>query len=171
VAALVLVLAHVLCALAGYGSIAMAGVYGGIGRHPDKPGAVGDLRRFFGPSSRMVLLVVPVPFLGAAALTVQHGASAIGRPWAGAAFGLWALSLVVTFGWIRPTWRRIGTLVLSLPQAGQDRSAGVTEQPRGSEVVLAELGSACRRMEVTAGICDVVFVVALMLMIFQPGGS
>jgi hypothetical protein len=167
VAALLLVVAHVLCALGGYGSIAMSGVYGALGRDPAKPGALEDLGRFFGPSSRVVLLMVPVPFLGGLALVVQHGSSALQRPWAGAAFGLWALSLVVTLKWIRPAWRVIGDLTSGRLGAG----AGVDESPEGPEPDLALLGAACRRMELTAGICDVVFVVALVLMIFQPGGS
>ena len=64
----VLVAVHVVSAVVGFGAVALSGVYGATARHADRPEAQEETARYFRSPGRAEWLIVPVPFLGAAAL-------------------------------------------------------------------------------------------------------
>lgn len=143
-----LVVLHVLCAVVGFGSLAISGVYGFGSRRPAGPEAVAEAGRYFASPGRLELLVVPVPFLGAAALAVQPGGRGVFQLWSGLAGAVWLVAAVVLFGVVRPSERRMrGGL------AADDRAATAAA---GSRLGWASVAT------------DVAFAVGFFLMIFQP---
>jgi uncharacterized membrane protein len=135
--------AHVICAVVGFGSLAISGVYGFTSRHPAGPDAVDEARRYFRAPGHLELAVLAVPFLGVAALAVQPAGRGVGQLWALVALGVWAVAAAVLVGVVRPAERR-----LRMALAGAD--------PDGAELACAGV------------VTDVTFLVALLLMVFQP---
>jgi hypothetical protein len=150
----VLVALHVAAAVVGFGSVAMSGVYGGSARRADREEAMEELRRYFGPPGRLELLIAVVPFLGAAALAVGPGTSHFGQAWVAVGIALWLVAAGLLFGVVRPaeaTLRR--TIKAAPPVDGPGhglRSAGV-------------------RLQWAAAASDLIFLVALVVMVIKPG--
>lgn len=146
----VLVIAHVACALIGFGSLMLSGVYGFSHRNPHGKGAIEEARRYFSSPGRIELLIVPVPFLGAAALAVEPHGKGVGQLWALLASAIWLLAVIVVVAVARPAERKIRAVLAA------------------QEVDAAAVGVAARRLGWAGVGTDVAFFVALMLMVFQP---
>jgi hypothetical protein len=146
----ILVVAHVACALIGFGSLMLSGVYGFSHRDPRGAGAIEEARRYFGSPGRLELLVIPVPFLGAAALAVEPHGKGAGQLWAVLAEVVWLIAVVVVVAVARPAERKIRA-ALTAP-----------------EVDAAAVGAGARRLGWAGVVTDVAFFAALMLMVFQP---
>ena len=146
----VLVGLHVVCAVIGFGAVAISGAYGAIGRQLDRPGARPEareeVRRYFASGSALEYLVLVAPVFGIAAMAVRPGGSEFGQVWAIAGTVIWLAAGGVLTAVIRPAVRRIR-------RAGDD----------GREVA-----PEARRLMWAAGVSDVLFVVALFLMVTQP---
>lgn len=145
----VLVVVHVVCAVLGFGGLMFNGVYGFAYRRPD-PAGIEEARRYFGTPARLELLVLVVPFLGAAALLVQPHGAGIGQLWDLLAAGVWLVAVVVLFAVIRPAERRVRAALTS------------------AEVDLPVVATNATRLGWAGVGTDLAFAVALLLMIFQP---
>jgi Predicted integral membrane protein (DUF2269) len=141
----VLVGLHVLSALIGFGSVAISGVYGAAARRSDESGLSEETARYFRSRGWPELLILAVPVFGAAAIGFRPGGADFGDLWVIGGFVVWALAAALLLGVVRPAESRI-------------RSAA--EPPDRS-------GSGGRLMWAAAA-CDVLFVIALALMITQP---
>jgi hypothetical protein len=172
---------HVAAALIGFGAVAMNGAYGGNARKAGIDGAVGEtameeLRRYFGPPGRAELVICVVPFLGAAALAVKPGPSDFGQIWVGTGVALWVVATVLLFGVVRPAESVLRRAARApVEQAGDGQPDGLPprgdlssapEAPRPGRDVLAAAG---RRLQWAAGASDLIFLVALVVMVIQPG--
>ena len=144
----ILVALHVACAVVGFGSLALSGVYGfGTGR---RRGArdLEEARRYFAAPGRLEFLILVVPFIGAAALIVQPGGRGLAQLWAGLAAAVWLVAAVALIRVIRPAELRVREAL----------AAGEVE----------DAARAARRVGWGATVTDLAFVVALGLMVFQP---
>jgi hypothetical protein len=171
---------HVAAVLVGFGAVAMNGAYGGNARKAGIDGPVGDtameeLRRYFGPPGRAELVICVVPFLGAAALAVKPGPSDFGQIWVGTGVALWVVATVLLFGVVRPAesvLRRAARAPVT--EVGQEVDSGPApgehgaepEPPRPDNDVLAAAG---HRLQWAAAASDLIFLVALVVMVIQPG--
>jgi hypothetical protein len=140
-----LVALHVVSAVVGFGAVAITGVYGATAARPGRPGAAEETARYFRSPGRAEWLILPVPFLGAAALGLRSGRDDFGAVWVIGAGLIWLLASALLLGIVRPAARQI--------RAGA--AAG-------------EAAPAGRRLMWAAAACDVLFVAALILMIGQP---
>jgi uncharacterized membrane protein len=150
---------HVVCAVVGFGAVAISGVYGATARHPDREEAREETRRYFRSSGTAEWLVLVVPFLGAGALSLRPGGADFGDAWVVAASLVWLAAAVLLLGVIRPAERRIRVAVQALPAV----AAGTPDRQR------AETARAARRLMWAALACDALFLVALVLMVYRPG--
>jgi hypothetical protein len=141
----VLVALHVVSAVVGFGAVALSGVYGSMARHVDRPEAREETARYFRSPGRAEWLVLLVPFLGAAALGARPEGANFGAVWVITAAAVWLGAAVLFLAVVRPA-------------QGQIRAAADLEQTAG----------AGRRLMWAALASDVLFVVALVLMIGQP---
>ena len=107
----VLILAHALCALIGFGALAATGAYAQAVRAARDPFSSEALRRFFRPGHNIAAAtIVAVPILGACLLVAQHGQDAhLAYPWIG--LGCWSVAAIVAATVIWPSERRLQGLL------------------------------------------------------------
>ena len=137
-----LVVAHVACALIGFGSVALSGVYGAIARRPQTPRSTDETARYFGSPNRAGWLLLAVPFLGAGALAMRPTKGDIGDVWVAGGLAIWAVAAVLLLAVVRPVEGRL--------------RRGVDLASSGRLLMWASVAS------------DVMFVAALGLMVTQP---
>lgn len=151
----VLLVAHVAVALIGFGSIAVAGLSARRGRQVADPASDARLARFFAPGvdwpGRLIFLV---PVFGLAML-LGGDRSDLPRLWPWIALACWtgAVGMVTARGW--PS-ERAAQAALARARGGEAEAAG-------------EFRAACESMERSVAVVELLFVVALVLMIWQPG--
>jgi len=148
---------HVLCAVVGFGAVAISGVYGASARRFPGPDPSEETRRYFQSPGRAEWLVLVVPFLGAAALGARHRGADFGSLWVILASTVWLVAAILLLGFVRPAERQIRAAV-SAGGDGADGADGDGTSP----------AAAGRRLMRAAAGCDVLFMVALILMVYQP---
>ncbi len=146
----VLVGLHVLFAVIGFGAVAVSGAYGAIGRHVgtanSRPQAAEEVRRYFAVPSSLEYLLLVAPVFGVAAMSVRPGGSEFGEFWAVAGIVVWIAAGGILTAVVRPAERRIRA-------AGED---------------LAPVADEAWRLMWGAAASDLLFVLALLLMVTQP---
>ncbi len=139
----VLVAMHVVCALVGFGSVAISGVYGASARRSGEQGPSEETARYFRSRGWPELLILAVPVFGATAVGFRPEGADFGDVWVIGGLVAWALASALLVGVVRPAEIRI-------------RGGGADVHTSGSRLMWAAAAS------------DVLFVVALALMITQP---
>jgi hypothetical protein len=142
-----LVVVHALCAVVGFGAVGISGVYGFGARRLAGSRAVEEARRYFESPGRLELLILAVPFLGAAALAVQPGGRGVAQLWSGLAAGVWLVAAALLLAVVRPAERAVRAGLA----AGGDRVAAA-----GGRLGWASVAS------------DLAFFAAFVLMVAQP---
>jgi uncharacterized membrane protein len=150
----VFVALHVASAVVGFGSVALSGAYGGHARHLDQETTAEELRRYFRARGRAELVLLAVPIFGASAVLVGPGGHEFGELWVDLGLGLWVLAAAMLVGIVRP-----GEAVLR--RASQSAELADLADPR--------LPQAGRRLQWAAASCDLIFLVALVVMVIKPG--
>ena len=145
-----LVVLHVVAAVTGFGFVAVSGVYAGTARHLDRPGAADEARRFFAVRAGAEWSLLAVPLLGLA-VTVVRGD--VGQAWVAIALMLWAVAASLVFAVVRP--------------ARSDVRAALGAATGGDE--RRPLAAAATRLARAAAAVDVVFVLAVVDMVYRPG--
>lgn len=144
---------HVAAAIVGFGAVALSGVYGSSASRPARPGAVEEAARYFRSPGRAELLLLVVPFLGLAALSMRPGGADYGAAWVIGGGLVWFAASTLLLGVVRPAEREIRA-GLGAPEAS---------------AALEGVARAGRRLKWAAAASDLLFVVALALMVSQPG--
>ncbi len=143
---------HVLAAVIGFGALGTTGAYAAAARRAADPFSDTSLVRYFTPgrnwAARAIFLV---PVLGGAMLAIGHGQD-VGVPWPWIGLGLWIAATGVASARLWPGERAI-----------QNGFAG----PQGV-VARTELLAAATRTERAAAATSLLFVAALVVMIWQP---
>jgi len=144
---------HIASALAGFGALALTGVNAAAarrlaGRPPDE-----RLRRYFRPGrnwAARALFLVPV--FGALLLLLHHGADARHPfPWIG--LGLWLVATGLASAVVWPGERAVQAALAPGAEVASD----------------AGLAARCRQVERAATLTSALFVLAVAVMIAQPG--
>ena len=155
----VLVVLHVVTAVLGFGAVAITGAYGAIARHPDGAGARErgeEVRRYFASPSPVEYLVLVAPVFGVAAMTVRPGGSEFADLWAVAGMVIWVGAGGLLTAVVRPAEGRLRA------------AAAVATGPPTGPPTGPERRDASRIMWAAAA-SDFLFVVAVLLMVTQPG--
>jgi uncharacterized membrane protein len=139
----VLVGLHVVCAVVGFGSVAVSGVYGASARRSGDQGASEETARYFRARGWPELLILAVPVFGAAAVGVRPDGADFGEVWVIGGLVVWAVAAALLVAVVRPAENRI----------------------RGGAADLRNPGA---RLMWAGAASDLLFVVALALMITQP---
>jgi hypothetical protein len=153
-----LLVAHVLAGLVGFGAIAIAGLAASSSRRCHDPANDLATRRFFKKGRDWpahVILLVPVLGL---LLLFGGDRSAATAPWPWIGLGLWVVAVGIASGVCWPAERRAQETLEELIGAPADESVPL----------IARFRASCRRMELATGAISVCFVVAVTLMIVQP---
>ena len=124
-----------------------------------------ELLRYFERPARFWLAIVAVPFLGLGALAANPDIGGLDQAWVLGALLVWLAATLIAVSLIVPSLRQMRSMLLRTGQPDRglpDRElAGrEAEQVRFARAAtLAGRGAAC---------CDVLFFVALALMIWRP---
>lgn len=135
-----LVVLHVVCAVAGFGAVAITGVYGGLARNPSN---ASETLRYFASRGLAEWLIIPVPFLGVAALLVDDRSGEFADAWVVGGSVIWIAAAALLLMVVRPAERRV--------RSGREVAVA------GTALLISGIAS------------NVLFVVALALMVTQPG--
>ncbi len=150
----IVLLAHVLSALIGFGAVVVAGGYALALRRsgPDN----GAVRRYYRPGvnwAGRILFLVPV--LGVALIAMSHGRFTYSDGWIGLGLVLWVFAALVAEMALWPTERQLQTVVADPTPT----TAALTDN---------ELGRLCLRVALWAALLLVVAVVAVVVMVAKP---
>jgi hypothetical protein len=128
---------------------------------PGEPdGDAEELRRYFARPARLWGFLVLVPFLGAGALAAQPNGKGLDQPWVFGALAVWLAATLVAGSLVVPSLHQMQAVLLKSDDAGASPAA------RSSLAVrFARAGRIASR---SAAFCDILFLVALALMIFRP---
>jgi hypothetical protein len=141
-------LAHVLSALVGFGAVAVAGLYALAFERSSPPTEA--VRRYYRPgvnwAGRAVFLV---PVFGVALIALSHGQWSYSDRWVTIGLGLWGFAAVVAEIALWPAERRLQAVVAD-PAAA------------------ADLRPPCRRVAAIAALELVVLMVASVVMVAKP---
>ena len=145
----VLILAHIVCAIGGFGANGLAGVYAGQLYPKASEGAI---KYFSSPKFYAEKLIYLVPVFGLIMIAVSRGASELGKPWVIFGIVIWISAVGIAHSLVWPNERKLARMVIADP--------GNTEV-RGP----------ARRLARGAMMLDLIFVAAFAVMIAQPGGK
>jgi uncharacterized membrane protein len=165
----VVLLAHVLAAAVGLGSVVLAGTYAWILRRSG-PGSE-PVRRYYRPGvnwAGRVLFLVPV--LGLALMAMSHGDWSFSDGWIVVGLALWAVVAMVAEMALWPAERRLQEAVsagVPVAPVGEVELAGPSEgRPEGLSA--AGLRSECLRVAMLSGILSAVLIGTAVLMVAKP---
>jgi len=126
----------------------------------ERDGEAEELRRYFAHPARLWGFLVLVPFLGAGALAAQPNGKGLDQAWVFGALALWLAATLVAGSLVVPSLHQMQAVLLKSDDAGGSPAA------RSSLAVrFARAGRIASR---SAAFCDILFLVALALMIFRP---
>ena len=119
-----------------------------------------EMRRYFAHPARLWSCLILVPFLGAGALAAQPNGKGFDQPWVFGALAVWLAATLIAGSLVVPSLHQMQAVLLKSDDAGASPAA------RSSLAVrFARAGRIASR---SAAFCDVLFLVALGLMIFRP---
>ncbi len=153
---------HVVCAVVGFGSVAVSGAYGAIARRPPTPKTDEETSRFFRSPSHASHLILAVPIFGLAALGFRPGGADYSAVWVVAGLVIWALAAGLLMGVVRPA-EAVLVQAAAARASGPEPAVGTSDA--GPEPALVRRAGT-RMLWASAG-SDVLFVVALGFMVTQ----
>ncbi len=162
---------HVLAAVVGFGALASTGAYAAALRRQADPFASPAVLRYFAPGrNRAARAILVVPLLGGLMLGLGGGQDA-GAPWPWIGLAIWTLATGIASAVIWPAEREIQELLAAgsarvVGAGGTDPGASL---PPGAPVDLVRrVGTAARRADRAAAATSLLFVAALVVMVWQP---
>jgi hypothetical protein len=170
VAFYVLVSLHAVCALAGFGSIGIAGTYAsragrllsGDDQGLEGPEGTEELQRYFARPARLSLAVLAVPVLGLWAAQLRPDLKGLHQAWQLAALAVFGLVMAIYVAAFGPALNELkASMAKAYPTAPR-----VGGPLAGQEAKKAEVAG--RRASAASAACDCLFFVALALMVWQP---
>ncbi len=158
----ILVLAHVACAVGGFGAIVYRSLVLDLARHKGRAGAAeaGVLAVYGQVSLFAEALVYGVAVFGLAALGTQ-GSSYWGKPWVIAALAVYVVIVGALHAVVRPAERNYRRTLLELAQLPP-------VEPPARPPHFARLDSLYRQVAAGTGLVNVCLVGELYLMVFKP---
>jgi hypothetical protein len=177
-----LILLHAVAALVGFGSVGFAGTYASraylssdrsvpgasegasarstITEVADQDAETEELLRYFAKPARLWLALVAVPFLGLGALAANPDIGGLDQAWVLGALLVWLTATLIALSIVVPALRQMRSMLF---QQGAPEA-----QPAGREAERIRFARAATLASRGAACCDVLFFVALALMIWRP---
>ena len=156
----VFLLAHIACAVGGFGGLAYRALGLDFARRRGQGATAGVLDVYSQVSVVAEAFVYGVVVFGFATLAAAHGPD-FHRPWVPLAVAVYVIMLGLLHGVVKPTEKRYRRTLLALVQA--PAAAPPARPPQ-----LAELDSLYRRIGAGMGAFNLLLLAALYLMVFKP---
>jgi hypothetical protein len=119
-----------------------------------------EMRRYFAHPARLWGCLILVPFLGAGALAAEPNGKGFDQPWVFGALAVWLAATIIAGSLVVPSLHQMQTVLLKSDHAGAS--------PAVRSSLAVRFARAGRIASRSAAFCDVLFLVALGLMIFRP---
>ena len=155
----IVLLAHVTVAIVGFGGLMANGIANARAFHAPAIQAVTLLRSSQAVAKVAEYSIYGVLALGIVLVAISDSAFSFGAIWVSAAFLVWGAIIGVTHGMVRPSVR-------GLVQRAESLSATIPGPILETDAEAAGLG---RRLAIGEGLIQVLLLVALYLMVWQPG--
>lgn len=156
-----LVLAHITCAVGGFGAVIYRGFLLDLARRRGGAAAAGVLSVYGQISSFAEILIYGVAIFGIAAIAASNDVSYFKKAWVLAALAVYVVMVGVLHGLVRPAERGYRRTMLELAQVPP---VAPPERPPQ----LARLDDLYRRVGAGAGLFNVLLLGELYLMVFKP---
>ncbi len=157
-------LLHILCAIIGFGAVFLNAIYGAQARARQGPEGLAIVQANFLVAKIAEYFIYAVFLLGVALVLMSDDYYSFGDTWIWLSMLLYAVGLGLSHGVLQPNVRRMIALMTELVSMGP-APAGSTGPP--PQVV--ELEARGQRVGMTGATLNVLLVVILYLMVFQPG--
>ena len=139
---------------------------------PDAPPAMTneELVRYFRRPARLWWALLAVPWLGFGTLAADPHGAGVGQAWTLAAFALWVGAALVAAAVVVPALGRVRATLVPATAGPRPVALGATalDATALGATARARAARSGRRASRGAAVCDVLFVLALALMIWQP---
>jgi hypothetical protein len=171
-----LLLLHVLCAVVGFGTMAVTGVQAARARRgPSWPGSEG-VRRYFRPGVNWAGRVLyGVPVFGFSLIGASHGAFRAADSFVVIGLVLWLVATLMAEAVVWPGERRIQLEITARwsdsgvgGAADGAAAAGAAGVAGGAGADAGALDRDCRRVAASAAVLAVLFVAATVIMVGKP---
>jgi len=166
-----LLMLHVLCAIVGFGTMAMTGVQAARARRGPSPSGSEGVRRYFRPGVNWAgRTLYGVPVFGFSLIGASHGAFRPGDGFVVIGLVLWLAATLVAEVVVWPGERRIQLgLAARWSDAGAAAAAGADAGAAGADAGAAgALDRECRRVAASAALLVVLFLAATVIMVGKP---
>jgi len=157
---------HILCAIVGFGSVILNGVYGAQAKKRGGPGglAVTEANEFVNKIGEYFIYAVFV--LGMALLRMSDKAWKFSQTWVWLAVVLYIVGLGVAHGVMIRGQKRMIVLQRELVSAGAPGSGGA---PSGPPPQVTEMEAIGKRLAAAGTVNQLILVAILFLMVYKPG--
>jgi uncharacterized membrane protein len=161
----IVLLLHILCAIVGFGTVLLNGLYGREAKRRPGPGglAIAEANLFVSGVAEYFIYAVFV--LGLALVGMSDKAWKFSQTWIWLATVLYIVGIGVSHGVLFPNARRMKDLAKELVDAGPPPEGA----PPGPPPQLAEMQRREKTLGAASGFLNIVLVAILVLMIWKPG--
>jgi uncharacterized membrane protein len=161
----VVLLLHVLCAIIGFGTVFLNGLYGREAKQRPGPGGAAITAANYNVSKVAEYFIYAVFILGFALVGMSDKAWKFGQTWVWLAIVLYLVGIAVSHGILFPSARRMRDLSAELATAGPPPA----DAPPGPPPQVAEMEQIGKRLGASSTFLHLLLVVILVLMIWKPG--
>jgi len=161
---IVLVL-HILCAIVGFGTVLLNGLYGREAKRRPGPGGLAISEANLTVSAVAEYFIYAVFVFGLALVFMSDDAWKFDQTWIWLAIALYLVGIGVSHGIVIPNARRMRDLAAELVAGG----APPPGAPAGPPPQVAEMERREKTLGAASGFLDILLVVILVLMIWKPG--
>jgi hypothetical protein len=160
-----LLVAHILCAIIGFGAVYLNALYGQqVRKRRGREGlAVYEANFFVSGVGQYFIYAVFV--FGILLVLTSDDAWKFSQTWVWLAMALYIVALAVSHGILLPTVKRMGVLMREMVDAGPPAGGA----PAGPPPQAAEMETLGKRVGATGAFLDIMVIVILAIMIWKPG--
>jgi hypothetical protein len=160
--------AHILCAIVGFGAVFLNGVYAAQMRKHPGPGSIAIFEANFKVSEIGQYFIYGVFLFGLGLVGLSDHVWKFSQTWVWLATILFIVGLGLSHGVLLPAVKRMGVLMKGMAAAGP-AAAAVEGAPPAMPPQLGEMMGLGKRVAVTGLSLDILVVVILAIMVWKPG--
>ncbi len=161
----IVLLLHILCAIVGFGTVLLNGLYGREAKRRPGPGGLAISEANLVVSGVAEYFIYAVFVFGLALVGMSDKAWKFDQTWIWLAIVLYAVGIAVSHAIVFPNARRMKDLAAEMVAAGPPPA----DAPPGPPPQVAEMERRGKTLGASSGFLDLLLVAILVLMIWKPG--
>jgi uncharacterized membrane protein len=161
----IVLLLHILCAIVGFGTVILNGLYGREAKRRPGPGGLAITEANLTVSGIAEYFIYAVFVLGIALVLMSDKAWGFGQTWIWLAMLLYIVGIGISHGVLFPNARRMKELSAELVAEGPPPA----DAPPGPPPQVVEMERRGKTLGAASSVLHVLLIVILVLMIWKPG--